>query len=252
MVPLSTGSDHGGSLRIPACYSSVVGVRATPGLVHNEQRQFPHTNYAVQGPMARTVRDAALLLSVIAQRDEHSRKDPMVFPFDASTLANPEAVDLARLSVGYSEDLGGVLVSQAVRTEFRRRIEALRPLVGSCLPCKVDLHEAPAVDWHLRQELFAAAYAHEAQSWGENFNPNVRATFESAIATPMQDIAAAKRQQLELTRRMVGCFDEFDIVIAPGVSTVSDTHLTLPTILRVMNSGFSGAHRKKKIRQASQ
>jgi len=187
-------------------------------MVPNEQRNFPHTNYAVQGPMARCVRDVALLLSVIAERDAQSKQDPMVFPFDASVFANPTPTALGDLRVGYTEDLGGVLVSQAVRSEFRKRIELLRPLVGSLSPCSVDLCKAPAVDWHLRQELFAAAYAHEAKGWTDAVNPNVRATYESAIATPMQDIAAAKKVQLELTRHMAESCADFDVVITPGVS----------------------------------
>jgi len=218
MAMLATGSDHGGSLRIPACFSGVVGMRPTPGMVPNEQRNFPHTNYAVQGPMARCVRDVALLLSVIAERDDMSKQDPMVFPFDASVFMNPASAELSDLRVGYTEDLGGVTVSHAVRAEFRKRLELLRPLVASCTECKLDLRRAPAVDWHLRQELFAAAYAHEADSWTDSVNPNVRATYESAIATPMQDIAAAKKLQLELTRHMAEVCADFDVVIAPGVS----------------------------------
>ncbi len=218
MAMLATGSDHGGSLRIPACFSGVVGMRPTPGMVPNEQRNFPHTNYAVQGPMARCVRDVALLLSVIAERDENSKQDPMVFPFDSSVFANPAPAELRGLRVGYTEDLGGVTVSQAVRSEFRNRVELLRPLVASCTPCTLDLSRAPAADWHLRQELFAAAYAHEAHTWTKAVNPNVRATYESAIATPMQDIAAAKKLQLELTRHMAEVSADFDVVIAPGVS----------------------------------
>lgn len=218
MAPLATGSDHGGSLRIPACYSGVVGVRATPGMVPNEQRGLPQTNYAVQGPMARTVRDAALLLSVIAQRDEASRQDPMVFPYDASRLATLDVPDLAGVRIGISADLGGVLVSQTVRDEFARRCAVFGDLVGHCAPCSVDLTAAPDVDWHLRQELFAAAYAQEAEHWGPDVNPNVKATYASAIATPMQDIAQAKQTQLQLTRHMGDMFDDFDVVIAPGVS----------------------------------
>ncbi|HTO57396.1 MAG TPA: amidase family protein, partial [Pseudomonadales bacterium] len=99
MAPLATGSDHGGSLRIPACYSGVVGYRATPGVVPNERRTIMQTNYSVQGPMARTVADAALLLSVIAERSQATRRDPMAFPLDAHTFADPSPLDLSRLRV---------------------------------------------------------------------------------------------------------------------------------------------------------
>ena len=99
MAPLATGSDHGGSLRIPACYSGVVGYRATPGVVPNERRTIMQTNYSVQGPMARTVADAALLLSVIAQRSSTTRRDPMAFPLDAAAFATLDPMDLRDLRV---------------------------------------------------------------------------------------------------------------------------------------------------------
>ena len=218
MAPLATGSDHGGSLRIPACYSGVVGMRPTPGVVPNEQRKFPQTNYAVQGPMGRSVRDVALLLSVIAQRDAASKQDPMAFPLDAAALASPPALNVHELRVGYSADLGGVLVSAAVREQFAQRLVEIQPLVKSLNPCSIDLTDAPRIDWHLRQELFAAAYAEEAPHWDATVNPNVRATYESAIATPMQAIAQAKKRQLELTRQMADCFEHFDVLLVPGVS----------------------------------
>ena len=221
MAPLATGSDHGGSLRIPACYSGVVGMRPTPGIVPNEQRGFPQTNYAVQGPMGRSVADVALLLSVIAERDTASRRDPMVFPYDTGQLAGLPAVDLTKLRVGYSSDLGGVLVSAEVKQQFAERIERIRQLLPNCASASLNLQRAPGVDWHLRQELFAAAYADTAESWnelGRVVNPNVRATYESAIATPMQHIAGAKKLQLELIRHTAAQFDDFDVLITPGVS----------------------------------
>ena len=100
MVPLATGSDHGGSLRIPASYCGVVGYRASPGVVPNEERTTTHTHYSLQGPIARTVSDAALLLSVIAERTGTSRDDPMAFPLDAKKFRTLDEIDLGTLRVG--------------------------------------------------------------------------------------------------------------------------------------------------------
>lgn len=218
MAPLATGSDHGGSLRIPACYSGVVGYRATPGVVPNERRTVTQTNYSVQGPMARTVADAALLLSVIADRDTMPRRDPMAFPLDAATFRTLRATDPARLRIAVSADLGGVLVSQSVRRTFQSRIERIARMVGQCDTHSIDLCRAPDVDWHLRQDLFVAQYARQAASWDADFNPNVRATYESALPTPMADIAEARRMQMDLYQSFTAIFDDYDLLICPGVS----------------------------------
>jgi len=157
MAPLATGSDHGGSVRIPACYSGVVGHRATPGMVPHESRSMTQNFYSVQGPMARTVADAALLLSVVADRTTGtSPADPMMFPYDASAFRSLEPVDPATLRIAVSDDLGGVLVSDEVRRTFRERVEKLSGAVAVCEPHSIDLRRAPDIDWKIRSDIFVA------------------------------------------------------------------------------------------------
>jgi Asp-tRNA(Asn)/Glu-tRNA(Gln) amidotransferase A subunit family amidase len=218
MAPLATGSDHGGSLRIPACYSGVVGYRATPGVVPNERRVTPQTNYSVQGPMARTVADTALLLSVIAERSAVTRQDPMAFPLDASTFRTLDPIQLGDLRIAVTPDLGGVLVSETIRRSFEDRVSRLEKLVGKCEWRPIDLRRAPDVDWHVRQDLFVSQYHRDAESWDEGFNPNVRATYATALNTPMAAIAEARRVQMELYQHFAAVFDDFDLVVCPGVS----------------------------------
>jgi Asp-tRNA(Asn)/Glu-tRNA(Gln) amidotransferase A subunit family amidase len=215
MVPLATGSDHGGSLRIPACYTGVVGHRATPGTVAFEERTIPQTFYSVQGPMGRTVADVGLLLSVIAGR---SRRDPMSFPVDNAAFASLDPVDLRNVRVGITEDLGGVLVSEAIRAVFKRRVDVIADLVGACVEVDVDLRPASEIDWLLRSDVFVAQYHRESESWDERFNPNIRRTYESALATPMADIAKARRTQMDLYQAFQSVYDDVDVVICPGVS----------------------------------
>ncbi len=218
MAPLATGSDHGGSLRIPACYSGVVGYRATPGVVPNEHRTTPQTFYSVQGPMARTVADAGLLLSVIASRGDGGHRDPMAFPLDVAAFARLQPVDLSRLRVAVSADLGGVLVSQSIRRCFADRVARMSGLFAACDWHPIDLRDAPEVDWLLRQDVFVSQYYRDAESWDADFNPNIRATYKSALATPMRDIAVARRRQMDLFQAFAGIFDDYDLLICPGVS----------------------------------
>ncbi len=216
MVPLATGSDHGGSLRIPACYCGVVGFRATPGVVPHEARTTTQTFYSVQGPMARTVDDTALLLSVIAERV--SRDDPMAFPLDASQFAPLDPVDIADLRIGYSTDLGGVMVSEPIRAEFVRRLELLEGVAGSVTPVDIDLTGAADIDWKLRSDVFVSQYYQDAAGWDEGFNPNIRASYDGARAMPMEDIAQARRRQVDLYRSTARVFDDVDVLLCPGVS----------------------------------
>ncbi len=227
MAPLATGSDHGGSLRIPASYCGVVGFRATPGVVPNEERAITQTNYSVQGPIARNVADAALLLSVIAERSARTRRDPMAFPLDASSFTRLDDINLGELRVATSEDLGGVLVSDGNRALFRAKIADFADTFHTCEPSNLNLTDAPDVDWHLRQDVFVTQYIGQADSWPEDFNPNVRATYDSAVKTPMQDIAAARKLQKVLYERINSVFDNFDLLILPGVSVPPFPHSQL-------------------------
>ena len=219
MAPLATGSDHGGSVRIPACYSGVVGHRATPGMVPHESRSMTQNFYSVQGPMARTVADAALLLSVVADRTTGtSPADPMMFPYDASAFRSLEPVDPATLRIAVSDDLGGVLVSDEVRRTFRERVEKLSGAVAVCEPHSIDLRRAPDIDWKIRSDIFVAQYHQEAKHWGSEFNPNIRASYEAALQIPMFDIAVARRVQMELNQSFQQIFDDYDVLLCPGVS----------------------------------
>lgn len=219
MAPLATGSDHGGSIRIPACYCGVVGHRSTPGTVPHEQRAVAQTYYSVQGPMARTVADTALLLSVIADRTLGPRPvDPMAFPLDASPFRDLEPVDVSKLRVAVSEDLGGVLVSKSTRRTFGTRVDALADLVAVCEPHPIDLRRAPDVDWKVRSDIFVAQYHREAAGWDDDFNPNIQASYAAARSTPMEAIAVARQIQMELNQQFQAIFDDYDVLLCPGVS----------------------------------
>src|SRR5688572_28041340 len=103
MLPVCTGSDTGGSLRIPAAKCGVVGFRPSPGLVAVERRSLGWTPISVVGPMGRNVADTCLLMGAQAAMDDC---DPLSYPVDAGAFAVPVPRDLGALRVAYTEDFG--------------------------------------------------------------------------------------------------------------------------------------------------
>ncbi|MBC7234380.1 MAG: amidase [Chloroflexi bacterium] len=104
MLPIADGSDMGGSLRNPANYCNVVGFRTSPGRVPVWPTATAWSPFSVQGPMARTVEDAALLLSAIAGPDPRS---PISIEQPGDLFRRPLARDFRGVKTAWCPDLGG-------------------------------------------------------------------------------------------------------------------------------------------------
>jgi amidase len=111
MLPIADGSDMGGSLRNPAGYCNVVGLRTSPGRVPAWPAKAPWSPLSVQGPMARTVADAALMLSAIAGPDPRA---PLSIAEPGDRFAQPLDRDLRGVRIAWSRDLGGLPVDPRV------------------------------------------------------------------------------------------------------------------------------------------
>jgi amidase len=106
MGPLAEGSDLGGSLRGPAAFCAVIGFRTTPGMVPRYPSTLPWDTYSVEGPMARTVADTALMLSVMAGADDRA---PLSYPVDVrELLTSTKSPSVRGWRVAWTPDLGGI------------------------------------------------------------------------------------------------------------------------------------------------
>jgi len=211
MLPLATGSDTGGSLRIPAALCGVVGLRPSPGLVANDARALGWSVISVLGPMARTVADTALLMSASVGLDA---RDPLSYPVDGAAFSAP-GVDLSTLRVGTTEDFGLCIVDPEIRRVFRERVEAIRPWVACCEPVALDVGDADRAFDVLRAESFVAAFADTYRREPDTLGPNVRANVEMAAAITLADRAWAHLEQTRIARRFARAFEQFDLIIAP-------------------------------------
>ena len=196
MLPVCTGSDTGGSLRIPGAISGVVGFRPSPGLVPVERRGLGWTPISVVGPLGRTVADACLLLAAQAAMDDC---DPLSYPIDPRSFAVPEACDLGGLRVAYTEDFGVCPVDQPIRKVFRDKIAAMQHLFKSCDEVKFDFGEADRCFDVIRAANYVAKYRDAYEKDPSTLGPNVRANYEiGAKMTLGRHVAGRTRSRRDL------------------------------------------------------
>jgi amidase len=212
MLPLCTGSDTGGSLRIPAAKCGVVGFRPSPGLVPAGRRLLGWTPISVSGPLGRSVADASLLLAAQAAMDDC---DPLSYPIDPRAFAVPQPRDLGSLRVALTEDFGICPVDEPIRDVFRQKIKAMRHLFRSCEAVEFDFGEADRCFDVIRAANYAARHRDAYEKDPGSLGPNVRTNYEMAAGMTMADVAWAHAEQTRIFRGFQRTLREYDVVLAP-------------------------------------
>jgi len=208
MLPLATGSDLGGSLRIPAALCGVVGMRPSAGVVPSDERPLGFSPLSVLGPMARSVSDVALMLQAFSGFDA---RDPLSGARPVSTAA----IDLASLRIGFTEDFGCCAVDEDIRRVFRHRLQNIAPHVAQCEPVALSLGDADKAFDILRAEIYLAKHLDRWRESPDSLSPNVRANMEMASAFTAMDVAWAHAEQTRLQRALSVAMQRHDLIIAP-------------------------------------
>ncbi len=172
MTPLATGSDTGGSLRNPAGFCGIVGMRPSYGLVASERRLHGWSSLSTDGPMARNVSDAALMLSswpatMAATRwPIRCRENPC----ERSRPAGPSGDHLKGLRLAFTEDFGFAPTEQQIRRVFRSRVAALAPHFATAEEAGPDCTGADDAFAVLRASMFLSMFekihAEKPTCWG--------------------------------------------------------------------------------------
>ena len=211
---LADGSDLGGSLRNPAAFTGVVGLRPSPGRVVNAKELNRFQSLSVRGPMARDVRDLALFLDVMAGFDAH---DPLTF--DAPSVPFREAVERPpRLKrVAFSPDLGGITpVDPEVAAICERAARAFEELGVEVVAAAPDLGLAVDTFTTLRAELFAANMAPLLAAHRDLLKPEVIWNIEQGLALDADAIGAAERARSVMHANYVDFLEDYDLLLCPA------------------------------------
>lgn len=228
MHALADGSDMGGSLRNPASFCNVVGLRPSPGRVPSYPTALPWSTLSVQGPMARTIDDLALLLSVQAGPDA---RVPIALSEPGATFAEPKAAEPRGLRVAWTPDFGGLIpVEDDVLEILRANVETFASLGCEVTEVSPDLSGAAETFRTLRAWQFQHNFADRIAANPEAFKPAVVGNAAEGRDLTGRDVAAAEAHHGVLFERMHHFFGSYDVLLAP-VSQVApfDVELEYPT-----------------------
>ena len=210
---LAHGSDMGGSLRNPASFCGIVGMRPSIGRVAHTPAAAIDRTLGVQGPMARNVEDLALLLD--AMSGEH-RADPLSLPALATSFRSAVHSGNKPKRVAYSPDLGITPVDPEVASITRMaaaRFAEAGVIVEEAHP---DLREAHECFHVLRALDFAISKAALLRDKRDLLKPEVVWNIEQGLKLSVGDIERAEAQRVAMTARTLAFFETYDLLLAPA------------------------------------
>ncbi|UPK74021.1 amidase [Nocardioidaceae bacterium SCSIO 66511] len=213
MVPLADGSDMGGSLRNPASFCNVVGLRPSVGRVPNWPAANGWESLSVAGPMARNVGDLAMLLSVMAGP---SSRSPISLEAPGSTYAGALEGDLRGLRVGFSIDLGGAFeVDSAVAAIVGAQRDVLADAGAQVDDAYPDLTGADEVFRTLRAWHFQFVHGQRLAEEPDGFKSSLADNIRAGEGLSGADIARAFGLRTQVFERMREFFDRHDVLAMP-------------------------------------
>ena len=230
MLPLATGNDLGGSLRIPASFCAVVGFRTSPGRVPGWPNELNWDQLNIEGPMARTIGDIALMLEVMAGPDDRCPISLLV-PKDGldyqKAVRNPS---IKNFRVAWSDNLGLTRVDTEVLKIARSSMTVFEKL-----GCKVeegapDFGPVKQTALTLRGQRYAALYQDQIEKnpeFRKLVNPLIIGNIDGGLKLTVKEIARADRERSDLWNRVKVFFDKYDLLVTPTLPIPPFTAETL-------------------------
>ena len=217
MGTIAQGSDLGGSLRMPAAFCGVVGFRTTPGLVPVYPKDLGWDTFSVYGPMARTVADTALMLSVVAGPDDRA---PISYAVDPRKfLKAVKAPSVKGWRVAWTPDLNGLIPVEAEVVRVAERattiFRALGAKVEAACPEFGEVHE---IILATRGVSMVAMHADKLPQWRDQMQKGLVWNIEQGLSLTPQAIARGETLRTALWHRVREFMENHDLLILPTVA----------------------------------
>jgi amidase len=212
MLPLADGSDMGGSLRNPASFCNIVGFRTAPGRVPSYPVAMGWNTLSVAGPMARTVRDVAYLLAVMAGPDP---RVPIALNEPGSVFNRPLQRDFKGVRVAWSRNLGRYPVQPVVNEVCDKARSVFTTLGCEVEDGEPDFRDADEIFQTLRAWSFAQSRAEDLRRHRNLIKDTVIWNVEKGLQLSGADIARAEVKRTELYQRVRTFLERYEFFVLP-------------------------------------
>jgi aspartyl-tRNA(Asn)/glutamyl-tRNA(Gln) amidotransferase subunit A len=219
MVPIATASDGGGSTRIPASFTGLVGHKPTRGLIPHGPGHWTISHFSVLGCLARSVRDAARHLDVVAGI---SPLDTDTYPIDPAFENSLKSEPIAVSKAGWSDTMGFGVCDPEVSQIARKAAEVACESAGLELRDVEVPFKDPAKAWSV---LGSVELVYELSSYlpdrYDDLTPAVQASLQMAKMLKLEDVGRAADRVSGLVEAQASLFEEIDVLFTPTTATTA-------------------------------
>ncbi len=232
MCPIAHGTDLGGSLRGPAALCGVVGFRTTPGLIPRYPEVLAWDSYSVEGPMARTIGDAALMLSVMAGPAD--ARSPMSYSSDTRPfLAAVKQPSVKGSRIAWTPDLGGlVTVDPEIAGACEGSASVFRGLGARVGRASPDMSDVPDIVALTRGFLMVARHADKVDRWRDQLQAGLVENTSQGLGMTSRDVARGELLRTQLWHRVHAFFETHDLWLTP-TAAVPPFPIELPHAMEI-------------------
>lgn len=221
MSVYAQGSDFAGSLRTPAAFCGITGIRPSNGVVGTNRRSDAWSSFDVEGSMARTAADCKRCLAAMARSDP---ADPLSAQPSPELFEPPQKVPLSGLRLAVSEDLGFAPMSKTNRVTFRKKLASIETCFASFSEACPDLGDAEQIFMTLRGVGFVADFGPMEAEFGSKLGPVVLDELKRARSLGAEDIGRAMKAHTKVFRDAQSFFEDYDLLITPAAAVPPFPH----------------------------